>query len=189
MKPKKIAFTDLEMTGLDPLKHEIIEFGLVVADEESLEILARYDQKVKPEHIEAAQKEALGVAGYKEEDWKDAISLKDALAQYFTIDGGSILGSASRTIGEGISGDDSIDTFGFIRFLYLQRRRNDHGRFLSLLLIFGVHLLPLAGCYGESLVLVGIFLHHPLILHHPSHECSLLLILHGHGNRHQALTP
>jgi len=90
MKPKKIAFTDLEMTGLDPLKHEIIEFGLVVADEELLEILARYDQKVKPEHIETAQKEALGVAGYKEEDWKDAILLKDALAKYSELAEGAL---------------------------------------------------------------------------------------------------
>ena len=82
MKSQKIAFTDFEMTGLDPLKHEIIEFGLVVADEETLEEIARFDQKVLPEHIETADPQSLGIAGYKEEYWKNAIPMGDALAEY-----------------------------------------------------------------------------------------------------------
>lgn len=90
MKSKKIAFTDFEMTGLDPLKHEIIEIGLLVADEETLEEITRFDQKVIPEHIERADPQSLGIAGYKEEYWKNAVSLKDALTKYSELVEGSL---------------------------------------------------------------------------------------------------
>ena len=36
-KPTSIAFTDFEMSGIDPLRHEILEIGLIVADMETLE--------------------------------------------------------------------------------------------------------------------------------------------------------
>ncbi|MDA1334408.1 MAG: 3'-5' exonuclease [bacterium] len=81
-KPKFIAFTDLEMTGLNPLEHEVIEIGAIIADIETLEEVARVNIKVKPEHIETATTEALKVNGYKEEDWEDALSLKESLEQY-----------------------------------------------------------------------------------------------------------
>jgi DNA polymerase III epsilon subunit-like protein len=75
----KIVSVDLETTGLDPLKNEIIEIGFVIFDDKDFKIYAQFNLKVKPEHIETAHPKALEVNGYKEEDWKDAISLHQAL--------------------------------------------------------------------------------------------------------------
>jgi len=79
---KKIAFTDFEMTGLSPMKHEIIEIGLIVADTESLEEISRLDIKVKPQTIETADAYALKFTGYNEKDWEHAYTLKEALVKY-----------------------------------------------------------------------------------------------------------
>lgn len=88
---RPIAFTDLEMTGLDRFRvvdgvfqpwHEICEIGLVLANHRNLEILDKLNLKVKIGHPERFSPKALEVNGYREEDWKDAISLKEALEIY-----------------------------------------------------------------------------------------------------------
>jgi DNA polymerase III epsilon subunit-like protein len=88
---RPIAFTDLEMTGLDRFRvvngvfqpwHEICEIGLVLADHRTLTVLDTLDVKVKIEHPERFSPKALEVNGYREEDWKDALSLKEALLLY-----------------------------------------------------------------------------------------------------------
>ena len=85
-----IAVTDLEMTGLNPDTHEIIEVGLVLADHETWEIADTLDLKVKPEHPETADPSALKVNGYRAEDWQDAVPLKEALEQYASKTKGAI---------------------------------------------------------------------------------------------------
>ena len=85
-----IAFTDFEMSGLDPLRHEIIEFGLVVADSGSLEIISEMDRKVRMERPETANAESLAFAGYREEDWRDAISIREALEEYSKLVDGAL---------------------------------------------------------------------------------------------------
>ncbi|MES2931749.1 MAG: 3'-5' exonuclease [Patescibacteria group bacterium] len=82
---RPIAVTDTELTGLDPDVHEIIEIGLVLLDPVTLDPIWRYDTKVIPEHIETASPEALKINGYSEEEWRDAIPLRDALEAYSTI--------------------------------------------------------------------------------------------------------
>jgi DNA polymerase-3 subunit epsilon len=79
---RPIAITDLEMTGLDPDIHEIIEIGLVVVRQDTFEIIDTLDIKVRPERIETADPAAIKVAGYKSEEWGDAVSLKEALMLY-----------------------------------------------------------------------------------------------------------
>lgn len=79
---RPLAITDLEMTGLDPSVHEIIEIGLVLVDQDTFEIKDTLNVQVKPEHIGTASPEALVVNGYKAEDWNDAIPLKEALQIY-----------------------------------------------------------------------------------------------------------
>mgnify|MGYP001561989158 CR=1 FL=1 len=76
---RPIAMTDIETTGLDPMVHEIIEIGLLVVHQETFKVMDRLDLKVRPEHIETAQSEALKVNGYLKEDWGGAISLKEAM--------------------------------------------------------------------------------------------------------------
>ena len=81
-KTRNIAITDLETTGLDPLKHEIIEIGLVLIKQPRLEIIETINIKVKPQNIETASPEALQLNGYKAKEWENAMELKNALTIY-----------------------------------------------------------------------------------------------------------
>jgi len=55
---------------------------LVVINQKTLEIIDTLDIKVKPEHIETADEFALKINGYNETDWKDALTLKEAMSIY-----------------------------------------------------------------------------------------------------------
>ncbi|MEK7649639.1 MAG: 3'-5' exonuclease [Patescibacteria group bacterium] len=90
MSFSKIAFTDFEMSGLDPLRHDIVEFGAVVADAETLEVIAEMDKKVRMERPENADGESLVFLGYRDELWKDAISIQEALAEYSALTQGAM---------------------------------------------------------------------------------------------------
>jgi DNA polymerase III subunit epsilon len=73
-----LVFIDLEMTGLDPAVHEILEIGCLVVDQK-MNVLQTFEQKVKPIHIQSADPIAIEMTGYTDEKWKDSIELKDAL--------------------------------------------------------------------------------------------------------------
>jgi DNA polymerase-3 subunit epsilon len=77
-----IAFTDLETTGTDPIRHEILEIGLLVVEPVSLGIVDSLEVKVKPEHIATATDSALELNGYNARDWANAVPLKRALEEY-----------------------------------------------------------------------------------------------------------
>lgn len=82
MREKKLAFIDLETTGFSPLDHEIIEIGCLIAklDENGQYVeLESFEVKVKPEHIETAEQEALRINGYDEANWMFAHTQKEAL--------------------------------------------------------------------------------------------------------------
>ncbi len=79
IKETSLAFIDLETTGFDPEKQEIIEIGCIVLRQPDLKVLAELDLKVKPEHIETAEPEALAVNGYNSGDWLFAVDLAQAL--------------------------------------------------------------------------------------------------------------
>ncbi len=78
----KIALTDIETTGLDPTKHEIIEIGCVVFDSKTLEVLDEIDIKVRPQHIETGDPKAFAVNGYNAEEWEFAVDPRVALSDY-----------------------------------------------------------------------------------------------------------
>lgn len=80
----RFAIFDLEMTGRNPFLHEIIEIGLVVADRLTLEVVEQMDWKIRPEHIEDAEPEALEVNKYREriDEWEKAVSLKEAIESF-----------------------------------------------------------------------------------------------------------
>jgi len=69
-----IIILDLETTGLDPFKHEILEIGAVnVATGETFEC------KVHPLRIKEADPKALEINGYNKAEWEEAFLLPNAL--------------------------------------------------------------------------------------------------------------
>lgn len=90
-RERPLLFIDLEMTGLNPLTHEIIEVGAVVVNGRTLEIEKEYEVKVAPQHIELASPEALEVNGYTSEAWKDAKPLREVLEELNKLAPGGIL--------------------------------------------------------------------------------------------------
>ncbi|MEK7669175.1 MAG: 3'-5' exonuclease [Patescibacteria group bacterium] len=82
MNERKIAMTDLETSGDVFGMHEILEIGLVVFDQNTFEIVDTLNIKTKPFNIANAVPAAIAKNGYKEEDWQDAVSLKEAIQQY-----------------------------------------------------------------------------------------------------------
>lgn len=84
MKKHNLAFIDLETTGLNPDTHEIVEIGCLVVRQPqaaggSFEIIDELDLKVKPQHLELAEPEALRINGYNDADWLFAVDLSQAL--------------------------------------------------------------------------------------------------------------
>lgn len=87
MKKHNLAFVDIETTGFDPDKNEIIEIGLVLVKQigdsgSKFEILEEVELKVKPERIEDADPQALKVNGYDPSQWIFANTLKEAMTVF-----------------------------------------------------------------------------------------------------------
>ncbi len=90
-RDRPLVFVDLEMTGLDPTEHEIIEIGALVVDQKTFEITKEYETKVIPEHIETADPEALRINGYKPENWKGAKPLGTAIEEFNNLAPGAMI--------------------------------------------------------------------------------------------------
>ena len=104
MKKRNLAFIDLETTGLNPTRQEIIEIGCVVVKQvprpgrgAELEIISELDLKVKPEHLELAEPEALQINGYNDADWLFAASLEQAMKVLIEKTDGAIMISHNIT--------------------------------------------------------------------------------------------
>ena len=89
MKTHNLAFIDVETTGLDPEKHELIEIGCVLAKQipvegkgSRLELIDEFEFKIFPEHLEDSDPESLMINGYTAERWANAIPLKEAMEQF-----------------------------------------------------------------------------------------------------------
>lgn len=82
MRGKRLAFIDIETTGVIPGKHEIIELACVLVDEDGVggfKLVDEFEMKVKPTHLETAQEDALRINGYNDGDWLFAYSLAEAM--------------------------------------------------------------------------------------------------------------
>ncbi|MFA5933673.1 MAG: 3'-5' exonuclease [Candidatus Paceibacterota bacterium] len=87
IKKQKLAFLDTETTGLNPDKHELIEIGCVIVEQDwtgddkkpTFEIVEEIEIKIKPEHIEDADPVALRVNHYDPVDWVFAYTLPEAM--------------------------------------------------------------------------------------------------------------
>jgi DNA polymerase III epsilon subunit-like protein len=54
MRKHNFAFIDIETTGLNLLKNEIIEIGCVLTTQ-NLEVIEEFELKIKPERISRAE--------------------------------------------------------------------------------------------------------------------------------------
>jgi DNA polymerase-3 subunit epsilon len=88
---RPLLFVDLEMSGLDPQAHEIIEVAALVVPPSDFKIANSYYTKVLPEHIETADPKALEINHYSPKDWKEAISLRQMLQELSVLSGFCIL--------------------------------------------------------------------------------------------------
>ncbi|MBU8900655.1 3'-5' exonuclease [Corallococcus sp. M34] len=88
---RTLAFIDLETTGLDSSRHEVLEVAILRVDARSLEVLAEYEARVQPTRLADAQPEALAVCGYSDEEWRDAISLQEVLATVTPLLAGTLV--------------------------------------------------------------------------------------------------
>jgi len=79
---RPLAITDVETTGLDFKIHEIIELGLLVVNQKTLEVVDEFETKIKPANIETAEPKALQLNGYNEQDWVNALDLGYVMGVY-----------------------------------------------------------------------------------------------------------
>ncbi|MEK7194999.1 MAG: 3'-5' exonuclease [Patescibacteria group bacterium] len=94
---RPLAITDVETTGLDVRRHEIIEIGLVLVDQETFEIKDTLDIKVIPTHLETADPKSFLISGFRPDHWPEAIPLKDAMTQYSAKTEGAVFASWNIT--------------------------------------------------------------------------------------------
>jgi DNA polymerase III subunit epsilon len=91
MKKRRLAFVDIETSGLDPFKQEVLEVGIVLAEQteddedlfgrHTLKKVGEHEIKLKPEHIETAEPKALEICRYHSRDWTSAVSQMEGLSK------------------------------------------------------------------------------------------------------------
>lgn len=85
IKKQNLAFVDVETSGLDADRHEIIEIGCVLVsqdwsgDKPQFELIEEFELKIKMEHPENAEAQALRINGYDESAWLFAYNLPEAM--------------------------------------------------------------------------------------------------------------
>ena len=81
-KLPNLAFTDIETTGLNRQKHEIIEIGLLIVKQPELKIIDTWETKIKPLNLKTADPEALKITRYNSKDWALSLQPKPALEAF-----------------------------------------------------------------------------------------------------------
>ena len=81
-RSRNLIFVDIETTGLDFTKHEIIEIAYLVVSAKTFEVVSEHSFKIKPLHIELADPKALEINGYSDKEWGGAQSLRSVLIEF-----------------------------------------------------------------------------------------------------------
>lgn len=77
-----ISIVDIETSGVDPKRAEIIEIGVVVFDSESFNIIDTMDVKVMPMYPASGDPKAYEVNGFNLGAWKDAVKISVAIRAF-----------------------------------------------------------------------------------------------------------
>ena len=77
MRP--LTFIDLETTGLDPARHEILEIGVIGVDGRTLAEIDSAAVRVRPVRLQDADPAAPRLNAYSPSRWENATSLSEAL--------------------------------------------------------------------------------------------------------------
>ncbi len=81
----KIIVLDTETTGLDILKHEIIQLGYIIVNlseaDNSIKILEEREFLIAPQRIESASPEALRINGYTKDKWRGSVPFSKCVSQ------------------------------------------------------------------------------------------------------------
>jgi DNA polymerase III subunit epsilon len=114
----RIAVIDIETTGLDPQRHEIIEIAVILT-ENNYET-ERMSWKIIPSHIETADSKALKVNGYAAEAWESAKPLSTVMSELSKMCEGYHFAAYNATfdwsfIGKAFSDTGVKDTFHYHR--------------------------------------------------------------------------
>ncbi|KPJ85464.1 hypothetical protein AMJ57_02930 [Parcubacteria bacterium SG8_24] len=84
---RPLAITDIETTGRDPERHEIIEIGLVLVEHRTWRVRNTAEFHIYPTRLDLAEPEALQVNGYHDRlgEWCAARGLSEALGQLASL--------------------------------------------------------------------------------------------------------
>lgn len=77
---RDLVFIDVETTGLDVTRHELIEVAAIrVTHDLSRTVLGPLVLRVRPHRLDVADSSALDLVGYSEAEWRDACEVSVAL--------------------------------------------------------------------------------------------------------------
>lgn len=82
IKDLNLAFVDLETTGLNYLKHEIIEIGLLIYDPRQDKVLLEWDNKIRPIRLECANSKSMTINKYYGNEDKYNANIKSSLLKF-----------------------------------------------------------------------------------------------------------
>lgn len=120
MRKHNLAFIDIETTGFFQAKHEIIEIGGIIVDQ-NYQIIDEFDLKIKPERISDADPQSLRINGYDPAQWVFAYTLKEAM-QIF----------AKKTDGTIMVAHNICFDYGFIEKAFIDTQIENKMHFLKL---------------------------------------------------------
>jgi len=116
---RRLLFVDVETTGFDPARHEIIEIAAVRVHPQLLYVERELVSRVRPQFPERCSAETAAINGFDPMLWDDAPDIYDVLKRYVPLAEGCLL------VGHNIGFDKSFLSAGFRR-AGLEEPKMDH---------------------------------------------------------------
>lgn len=110
-----IFFFDCETSGLNPVRHEMLEVACIVTDKTGERILSEYETKIFP--TMAVDEEAAKINGYSAEKWaNEAVSLDTAMRELLIRGSGCVFAA-----------HNAIFDFSFVEYAMTKRAQSWNG--------------------------------------------------------------